>query len=79
MDEETKDIMKAIITRHRGKVLGLTSGLLVGVAVLLFGFFPTMFVLLCGLAGLFIGVKLDDEEDFWASLQKYLPERVQRW
>ncbi|MBR2216662.1 MAG: DUF2273 domain-containing protein [Selenomonadaceae bacterium] len=79
MQEELKELIVNILRRHRGKAFGTLLGLFVGLCVLVFGFFQTAFVALCGLFGLFIGVKLDDEEDFWASLQKYLPERFQRW
>ncbi len=79
MGEELKELGRDTILRHRGKTLGLVLGLLIGLSVLTFGFFQTVFILFCGGLGLAIGVKLDDKEDFWASLQKYLPEKFQRW
>ncbi|MBQ1913782.1 MAG: DUF2273 domain-containing protein, partial [Selenomonadaceae bacterium] len=54
-------------------------GLVIGISILLFGFWNTVFVLLCGLLGLFIGIKLDKGEDFLAHMDRFFPDRFQRW
>lgn len=62
---------------HRGKIFGVLFGIVLGLAILLFGFWPTFFVIFCGLVGLFIGVRIDhgirlrDVEDFFRELFPY--------
>lgn len=62
---------------HRGKVFGLIFGAVLGFAVLLFGFWPTFFVLFCGFVGLLIGIRIDhgirlrDVEEFFRDLFPY--------
>jgi len=58
-----KAIWETLWMEHRGKTAGLLLGVCFGVGILLVGFFKTVFVLFCGALGLFIGKKIDDEED----------------
>lgn len=53
----------ALWTNHRGKSLGVIFGLLISLSILIFGFFKTLFVLIFIGAGLFIGNKLDRNDD----------------
>ena len=65
-------------TEHRGKFLDTVLGVLFGLCVLVFGFWRTLFVLLCGSIGLFIGSRLD-RGDFLEELRDRLPDRLQYW
>lgn len=49
------------LKRHKGKFVGLVVGIILGAAILLFGFWQTFFVLLCGFVGLFVGVRFDHD------------------
>ena len=83
MLEELKQLIGSFFGEHcKGKV-GLLSGLAVGVAVLVFGFWKTVFVLLCGCIGLYVGTRMEREEDLLqrilSSLQNRLPDKFQNW
>lgn len=79
MKDEMRELIGDLWQNHRCKMVGLLLGLVIGMAILLFGFWNTVFVLLCGLLGLFIGIKLDKGEDFLAHMDRFFPDRFQRW
>lgn len=62
---------------HRGKIFGVLFGVMLALAILIFGFLPTLFVLFCGFLGLLIGIRIDhgirlrDVEDFFKELFPY--------
>ncbi|NPV28538.1 MAG: DUF2273 domain-containing protein [Firmicutes bacterium] len=55
-----REIFEDLLERHRGKVLGVVLGLAVGLLIILFGFWKTVFVLLCVLIGYFLGRRFDE-------------------
>ena len=63
---------------HRGKAVGLVLGLAIGIAILLFGFWNTVFVLVCGLLGLLIGIQMDKGEALTKRLGDVFSERIRR-
>jgi len=60
-------ILVYILTEHRGKTIGVTLGLLASILFINFGFWRTIFVVFCILAGYQIGKQLDENTDleFW--------------
>ena len=68
---------------HRTRKVGFITGLVMGGAILLIGFFNTLFILLCGTVGLFIGSRFDSKDDLvekiLMKLDEVLPEKIQRW
>ena len=78
MKEEFKQTMQQLWQNHRGKTVGLTVGLILGIAILCFGFWHTVFVLCCGLIGLWIGVQLDRGEDIFVAVGRKLDHLLQR-
>ena len=52
---------------HRGRTAGLLLGVLFGVSVLLFGFWRTLFVILCAGLGMYIGLRAE-RVGGWAKL-----------
>jgi len=52
-----------IMTEHRGKAIGVTLGLLASVLFISFGFWRTLFVVLCILVGYQVGKKIDQQVD----------------
>ena len=46
---------------HRGRSAGLLLGALFGISVLIFGFWSTLFVILCAGIGMYIGVWIERE------------------
>lgn len=75
---EPKVLFERIWENHRGKFVGLLLGLVLGAAVLIFGFFKTVFVLLCGLIGLYVGKKIDDQEDLADIVERIVPPGLRR-
>lgn len=59
--------------QHSGKITGLVFGMLVGIFILIFGFFRTMFVMLCMISGYIVGKRIDEKEDIMDILGKLLP------
>lgn len=78
-----KNFVIDLFESHRTRKIGFITGLATGVAILLIGFFNTLFILLCGTIGLFIGSRFDSKDDLVEKLlhklDEILPERIQRW
>ena len=58
---------------HNGKIVGTLVGLLFGVFIILFGFFYTIFVMVCMVSGYVIGKRIDEKENIMARLDRILP------
>lgn len=83
MREAIKNFFNELFESHRTRKFGFVAGMLTGVAILLIGFFNTLFIVLCGTVGLFIGSRFDSKDDLVEKiihkLDDILPERIQRW
>ena len=83
MVDTIKNFVIDLFESHRTRKLGFIAGLATGVAILIIGFFNTLFIALCGLIGLFIGSRFDSKDDLvekiLMKLDEMLPERIQRW
>lgn len=71
--DEIKSLLKLSWENHRGKLMGTILGVVLGAAIMIFGFFQTVFILFCGLIGLFVGKKVDDQEDFKQFVERIIP------
>ncbi|MGL5514243.1 MAG: DUF2273 domain-containing protein [Sporomusa sp.] len=71
-------LLEEIWQHHRGKLLGMLIGLVFGILVLTFGFFRTLFVVLCAFAGYVVGKRIDQKEDIMEILDKLLPPGYNR-
>jgi len=60
-----------LMTEHRGKVIGVILGLLASILFISYGFWRTMFIMLCIFAGYFIGKKIDDNTNIEAWIKKF--------
>lgn len=58
---------------HSGKIVGTLVGLLFGVFIILFGFFYTIFVMVCMVSGYVIGKRIDEKENIMDILDRILP------
>lgn len=63
---------------HSGKVTGAAIGMFMGILIILFGFFSTLFVLFCTVAGYIVGKRIDEKEDIIDILEKLLPPGYHR-
>lgn len=83
MFEAVKNFVVDMFESHRTRKIGFIAGLCTGAAILLIGFFNTLFIALCGLIGLFAGSRFDSKDDLvekiLMKLDEILPERIQRW
>lgn len=83
MFDAIKNFVIDLFEGHRTRKVGLIVGLFTGVAILIIGFFNTLFIALCGLIGLFVGSRFDSKDDLveklLMKLDKILPEGIQRW
>lgn len=52
-----------LITEHRGKVIGISLGLLASILFISYGFWRSIFVIACIVLGYFIGKKIDDNSN----------------
>ena len=83
MFDAIKNFVIDLFESHRTRKIGFITGLITGGAILLIGFFNTLFILLCGTIGLFVGSRFDSKDDLieklLRKLDEILPERIQRW
>ncbi|MBQ3444991.1 MAG: DUF2273 domain-containing protein [Selenomonadaceae bacterium] len=83
MIEAIKNFVIDLFESHRTRKIGFITGLITGVAILILGFFNTLFIFLCGVIGLFVGSRFDSKDDLVEKilhkLDEILPENIQRW
>lgn len=84
MKEDILNFIKYQLKEHRGRTIGIVAGFAVALSILLFGFFSTLFVIICAGVGLFIGNKIDKgDSEFFDNLiyrlQRLLPPFSRRW
>ncbi len=63
------------LIKHRGKVMGLLSGLTFGIMVIKVGFWQTLFITFCLYIGYIIGKRIDDNESLKEVIERILKER----
>ncbi|MFT9493655.1 DUF2273 domain-containing protein [Anaerosolibacter sp.] len=68
-----KEKLMEVLNHHRGKIIGMLTGLFFSVFVIWIGIIKTLFITLCIYLGFFIGKKIDDKEDLLILLDKILP------
>lgn len=71
-----KEFLAACLTNHKGKITGLLCGLILGILILVIGFWKSVLLLLCIALGCWIGSFHDRKENFLAFLDKILPDLV---
>lgn len=73
-----KQLFQELWQHHSGKIVGVAVGFILGVLIITFGFFQTLFVLLCVIAGYIVGKRIDEKEDIMDILDKLLPPGYHR-
>jgi len=68
-----------VYTAHRGGVIGAVTGLLLAVAILLFGFFKVLFIAILAGVGYYIGKSIHEDRDYIKNLlDRVLPPGTYR-
>ncbi|NLZ93140.1 MAG: DUF2273 domain-containing protein, partial [Firmicutes bacterium] len=66
---------RKLLGAHWGKVLGGFLGLLIGLTILLFGFWRSLLLFFCIAAGIYLGRFFDRHEVLQSLLQRFWPDR----
>ncbi|MBP2653005.1 MAG: hypothetical protein H6Q73_574 [Firmicutes bacterium] len=73
-----RKVLEEIWQQHSGKIIGGFLGFALGILIICFGFFRTIFVLICVIAGYVIGKRIDEKEDIMEILDRLLPPGYHR-
>jgi uncharacterized membrane protein len=68
-------VLREILDSHLGKIIGIILGLLFGWFAIKYGLFKALFVMVCAVAGYYIGKRLDENYDFKGLLENLFRER----
>jgi uncharacterized membrane protein len=66
-----------IITEHRGKAIGVLLGLVASILFISYGFWRTVFIIACILAGYVIGKKVDQNANIESWIKDLFRSREQ--
>ena len=67
------DFFATLWETHRGRMIGVIIGLVIGIMFLTLGFFRTVFLLFLMSAGYMLGSHIDNKEDLLDLLDRILP------
>jgi len=67
-----KDKLINFIINRQGKIIGAIIGFITGLFLLTLGFFKTLILLACSMAGYYIGKKIDNKEDIIEYIERLL-------
>ncbi len=59
-----ENLLRIIFEQHRGKAIGILLGLLASILFISYGFWRTIFIIVCIALGFFIGKKIDENKNF---------------
>lgn len=70
-----ENILRIIIEQHRGKAIGIIMGLLASILFINYGFWRTIFIIICIALGFFIGKELDEKKNFDQWLKRMFKDK----
>ena len=59
-----ENLFRIIFEQHRGKAIGILLGLLASILFISYGFWRTIFIIVCIALGFFIGKEIDENKNF---------------
>ncbi|NLW92883.1 MAG: DUF2273 domain-containing protein [Syntrophomonadaceae bacterium] len=68
-------IVLYLMEQHRGKTIGILLGLVASIFFIAYGFWRTLFVILCIMLGYFIGKEIDQNQGWDQWVQKFIRKR----
>lgn len=80
---EIKRLINSSLETYPTRKLGFIGGVIIGVAILIFGLFNTLFAFFCGVIGLYVGSRFEENDDLvdktLRTIEESLPERFRYW
>lgn len=80
---EFKNLVKSFFETYPTRKIGFIAGVAFGIAILIFGFFNTLFAFFCGIIGLYIGSRFEEDDDLvhntLRAIEDAIPERFRYW
>lgn len=68
-------ILLYLMEEHRGKTIGILLGLVASILFIAYGFWRTLFIILCIVLGYYIGKKFDQNERWDQWIQQFLRKK----
>jgi uncharacterized membrane protein len=59
-----ENLFRIIFEEHRGKAIGIVLGLVASILFISYGFWRTIFIIVCIALGFFIGKEIDEKKNF---------------
>lgn len=69
------EILQDILRKHPGKIIGVVLGLLFGWFAITYGLLKALFVLVCVVAGFYLGKRLDEKMDIREMMSRLFRDR----
>lgn len=70
-----ENILRIIFEQHRGKAIGIVLGLIASVLFISYGFWRTIFIIVCISLGFFIGKEIDEKKNFDQWLKRMFKDK----
>ena len=70
-----ENLFRIIFEQHRGKAIGILLGLLASILFISYGFWRTIFIVVCIALGFFIGKEIDENKNFDQWLKQIFKEK----
>jgi uncharacterized membrane protein len=70
----TRQAMRQFVAEHWGKITGGLIGLTIGLCIIVFGFWRSVFIFFCVALGVFVGRLFDRNERLRGILNRFWPE-----
>jgi uncharacterized membrane protein len=70
-----ENLFRIIFEQHRGKAIGILLGLLASILFISYGFWRTIFIIVCIALGFFIGKEIDENKNFDQWLKQIFKEK----
>ncbi len=74
MSDQKQSGFLAYIKTHKKVIIGISTGLIIGILILSIGFFRTLFLAICGLIGAFFGTDNKYKKKLFKVLDRILPD-----
>lgn len=74
--EDAKNLLKRLFEKNTKRKIGFIVGMISGILILLAGFFATFFMFFCGIIGLYIGSRFDEDDNLVNNMLNTIDENL---